>query len=76
MSRATRPRRCLRLGWSLALLVLVPQAASMVDLRHGSWARRQAQRLGTRAAILRRCLLGCPVSSRAAARVLAALEGS
>lgn len=74
MSRATRPRthlgprRRLALARALGVERLVAQG---VRLWPSSLARA-AERLGVRATVLRRCLLGREVSTKAAARVLRA----
>lgn len=83
MSRATRPLRRVRGGereallaavseptrWSVAGAELYPRAYGRTAFEHGG------RRLGCRPAQLRRCLLGLPVSARAAAKILAAACG-
>jgi hypothetical protein len=82
MSRATRPRRSLRLARSLAVIAFFPPGCApldeMLDLS-SPWFRRRmrsyARRWGTRPSVLRRCILGRPVSARAASRLLAIVGG-
>ncbi len=71
MSRATRPLRRVR-GADLDRLreVIADGWRAGFDGRWFPYASR-ARRWGCRPAQLRRCLLGLPVSARAAARILA-----
>lgn len=80
MSRATRPRRSLRLARSLQVLASLSTIAALrfVDkaLSREKRSRRLAQAwAGTSPSVLRRCILGRPVSARAAGRLLAIVGG-
>lgn len=76
MSRQTRPQRRVR-GAELATVeALLPMR--LAPRSSSTWGAlwRVARRLGCRPAQLRRCLLGCVVSARAAGRILAAARGA
>lgn len=72
MSRRTRPQRRVRGAERDRLRDVV--ADGWLDGFDGRWFpyERRAERLGCRPSQLRRCLLGLPVSARAAAKILAA----
>lgn len=81
MSRATRPLRQVGPAAREGLAAVVARAAAIDitrSLRVGPesaarwWLRRAAAALACRPAQLRRCLLGRPVSARAAKRILGA----